>query len=110
MSPDCGGYSPTSSLTSVVFPAPDGPTNAIVSPRATQNEMALRAGAEADECWKETSSNRRLSREVNATGCSGVDCTGNLRMASKFSSDASVSRYALIMLPSSCKGPKMKNE
>ena len=50
MRPDPGGYSPTSSFTSVVFPAPDGPTKAIVSPRRAPNVMSLTAGDVADWC------------------------------------------------------------
>ena len=44
------GTGPTSSLTSVVLPAPDGPTKAIVSPRPTSNEMSVSAGDDADWC------------------------------------------------------------
>jgi hypothetical protein len=54
-----GGYSPTSSFTSVVLPAPEGPTKAIVSPRATLKEMSVSAGDDAVWCWKLTWLNAR---------------------------------------------------
>ena len=59
---------------------------------------------------KLTSSNAKRSSRPTLTGFAGLGSTGVSMIARKFSSDASVSRHVLMIVPSSCSGPKMKNE
>ena len=108
MRPWLGRYNPTRSFTSVVLPAPDGPTKAIVWPRCTSNETSDSAGCVVVACVKLTPSKARVRRSSTATGSTGLGSMGIRKIASKFSSDASVSRNVFTTLPSSCIGPKMK--
>ena len=79
-------------MTSVVFPEPEGPTKARVSPRSTANETSISAGAEAVWWVKLTSSKVRDSSSPRRTGFAGFASTGVARIDWKTSSDASVSR------------------
>ena len=91
MVPLAGAASPASTLVNVVFPAPDGPTKATVSPRCKVNEMSVTAGSEADRCWKLTCSNASDVSSRSGVGCAGFASFGILRMSSYTLSDASVS-------------------
>ena len=90
------------------MPDPEGPTNAMVWPRFTSKLTSESAGVVALACVKLTPWNDSSRRSSTATGLAGFGSTGILKIASKLSSDASVSRNVLITLPSSCIGPKMK--
>src|SRR5690606_1526721 len=62
MRPETGRYSPTSSLTRVDLPDPEGPSNAMVSPLFTVNEILSMAFSDAVLCLNTTWSKTTVSK------------------------------------------------
>ena len=75
---------PTSSFTRVVFPAPDGPTKAMVSPRRPLNETSASAGADALRCVNATSSKPASSDRLRARDSPAWGPTACSRISWKF--------------------------
>ena len=65
----------------MVFPEPEGPTKATVSPRSTSNETPVSAGAAAVWWVKPTFSNSSEPSYPNAWGLAGFASRGRSRIA-----------------------------
>ena len=110
ISPCKGWYKPTSNFTNVVFPEPEGPTKAMVSPLVVSKLILFSAFRLAVLCLKLTLSKVSVFTFSNNTGFSGLGSIGVLRIPLKLPSDTSASRHDCITLPNSCNGLNRKNE
>jgi hypothetical protein len=63
-------------LTSVVFPDPDGPTNATVSPRSIAKDTSCSAGVLAVWCVKVTRSKDSVRSSPTSIGSAGLGSGG----------------------------------
>ena len=79
-------------MTSVVLPAPEGPTKATVSPARTSKLTPWTAGVATDWWEKETFSKASRVSSPTSTGSTGRGSRGASRIAWKFASDTSASR------------------
>src|SRR4030095_14186032 len=108
--PEVGLYRPTKSFTKVDLPEPDGPTKAIVSPLPAEKDKLSIELLKDVLCRKTTFSKLSVCNGPNVTAFLGFLSTGFCINSSKLCSEEAVSRYARIILPTSCKGAKIEVE